>query len=300
MNMAGKEISRRTFGRFAAGALGAGLGLHIGANPKEFLSDAAETLAKTRIIDFRASGHSYRGIFFAHGQEGVGRGKISEDDFVANRLTILETPINYLDPEVVSWLLQRRAALGEIPENSAGVVFNDCSLKLQAAGSELLPLLSGIVLSYFAGEEAIERRGFLKKGLTAAAAGLMAVGAKSALVAVDYPELSRVNYYADLATPMMLVSTFRNLLVAAKTLDLEQDANLIFGKAHWAIPNHMQSGQGTLLKRLRRYPAELLDLFITDRRYLYTSVVLKKDAAGNYQRQEFIHTRLKEIFSPSR
>ncbi len=288
-------------GKIGAGALGAYLGAEISSDPKAASSAAIEALLHKRVMDFTAEGHNYRAVYWAHGQGGYANGEIRPEDVVPGRFTILESSFEYLDPHFELSSAYSPDDRRSIRDNSLGIVLNDCPFNhLPGYVSEVSPLLVAVGLTIT--QPLLKRRDFLRKGagLGAVLAGIS--GAKPLLSLLDFSpamakELARLNYFIELANPQSFISTFRNALVAYKTLDREQDHNIIFGKGHTSQPFYFQSGRSTLLDYLGRYPLEWIDQLVPDRQYLYTSLVQTKTDAGNYQSSLVEHPKLKQLFS---
>lgn len=123
-------------------------------------------------------------------------------------------------------------------------------------------------------------------------------------------KLAEINHYIELATPESLLITFRNSLISAKTLGLEEgfpknpDTNkakgvLIYGSGHWGIPEYMKSGQQTIADYLSLYPKPFIEKFFgKDNPYLYTSVIITPEGDG-FKTDKVENPGLKAIFQLS-
>jgi hypothetical protein len=109
-------------------------------------------------------------------------------------------------------------------------------------------------------------------------------------------ELARLNHLCEMAHPYSFIYAFRNMVIAAKLLDLEQDINIAIGKGHLALPHYCNMGEDALLNMLSLYPKQYLNAFLPDQRYLYKSLSIQQEDAKLVLRT-VDHPRLRELFA---
>lgn len=321
-----KKMSRREFllRRAPAVAAGTALGLAINNDRQRI----AETVMHRQAVDFEAEGHHFRGVFYMHGDGKILRqAPVPAADLVYPTI-VLETGTNrYLQPMIfdgieypfgetmVNWLSASRSD-GEskidtlvaklVASGEHRLVYADVPFQTEAVLIELLTA-AGTVFghAFFNAQRKFSRRTSLKILTTGlgvwGAIGVMRqflfLAEGSAPDAVDQV-LAGINYLADLSHPESLLRTLRETIVAVKTLDLDTDANLVFGKGHWTMPFHLQAGQQAQLAYLRALPKVFIDAMVSDKRYLYTSLLTERTSEGQIRQREIIHPELYRIFGP--
>jgi hypothetical protein len=314
-----REFLRRAPAAVAGGALGA-----IGFENRQAVMEAA---FQKQLVDFTAAGHQYRGVFHVHGDRDVLlQDQISAAD-LKHPVTIQEdVSTQYLPPDggADKWYVPVSefvaAAGSEAPpadeRNSYRLLDYLVTQGKQVRVFNDLPLTDRVIVTWdiaplalagaagVLGKYLFDRRRFLRLPLrwlgTWASVGMFRYFANlgdAVLPEKGAAALAKVNYLADLTHPESAVETFRELVVAAKTLDLGLDANLVFGKTHWTLPYHLRSGQPFLHQVLRQYPDEFIDAVMPDRRYLYTSVLVYRNQSGIIVQDTKVHENLRRIFT---
>lgn len=318
------NISRREFLKLAPKvAAGVLIPAEIIAHRQEIL----ERLFRQQVVDVEAEGQSFRCVFFLHGAgESVQPDRIDPQALVhdetileggaARYLTDLVSPDGQMTrPYGINEVMYGRSAeaqqylqiVAQKVDQGGSLVINDLAtsmleLGVGAAVSGGIAMGSAVGLSHIK-NDGLTRRKFLR-GLLAGTTAWGITGliqpAVSTVEAIFPPEaaktLSSLNAMVDLAHPESLGKTFREAIIAAKTLALTGNANLIFGKAHWTLPFYLESGRENLHRFLELYPKAYLDLRIPDKRYLYTSIRVTKNAQGELVQEEIIHEELRRIF----
>lgn len=287
------------------------------------------------IIDFSTDGADYRFLGGAHGAinrpDNFNAVTVLRKEGIPDDATFweLEFPIPYLSQEYYPFINRAYTRSSSAPFLQEVVpVLTERQLPLVLADispvrpdPQFIAELGGtaVLSAVFLGERKdpnLTRRKFLQRGAVTGI-GLLA-GRTLSNDALAYlhssaqepwaQRLAEINHYIELATPESLVTTFRNSLVAAKTLGLEGrlprnpetgkcKGVLIYGSGHWGIPEYMKSGQRTILDYLSLYPRPFVEgVFGEDNPHLYTSVIIAPEGDG-FKIEKVENEGLKALFA---
>lgn len=121
-------------------------------------------------------------------------------------------------------------------------------------------------------------------------------------------KIAKANHLVELSKPESLLITFRNSVIAAKSLGLEAHlppnpqtnrpkSLLIYGSAHWGIPEYILSGKQTILEYLSLYPKYIIEkAFGVPNPHLTTSLVVTPGQDG-LQLKQVVDPDLERLFN---
>ncbi len=305
------EISRRQMLKFT---LTGGAILAAGLVGFDNRNELLQWMFRTREMDFSGSnGKKFRGLFLMHGNRGVDATPLYADQLRGYRTTILETgATDYLRDESMPEKILHGLMEFYLPnldfDTGSRIVFNDIAISslepfIHMAKNWAIFGVSSMALE----KKEITRRAFLKKIFQGGVFISVLRSVKSYFHLIDsvLPNeaakiLTRIASFADLSEPEAIYASFREAVIAAKILDLNCHANIIFGKKHATLMSYLQSQKSAIYRYLKMFPPKYVSIAIKDQRYLWTSAVLEKKEHGDnsyrYETKLVVHDKLKEIF----
>ncbi len=325
-----KGLARRKF-VLAAGATALGVGL-FGLGYEAMRQQARQET----VIDFSTENADYRFLGGAHGAvdrpDSLNMLTVLRREMVPDDATFFELEtgtLPYLSPEAFPLLdrvYTKTSSIDFLQEVIPALTEKQLPLILTDAppvgiDPVFVTNLGGMSVLLAIGlgariDHSLTRRKFLQLG-AATGMGLLAGRMWSAEVlkylhsCAQEPwaqKLAQVNHYIELSTPESLLVTFRNSLISAKTLGLEErlpknpatdksKGVLIYGSGHWGIPEYMKSGQQTIVDYLSLYPKPFIEKFFGQANpHLYTSVTITPEG-DSFNIQKVENTALKAIFT---
>jgi hypothetical protein len=263
------------------------------------------------VIDFKTNGADYRFLGGVHGSPLLDK-KINlvtklKEEMIPENVTFFEPEtgdLNYLDPKIYPYLellyirgekgnysVFNKDVISKLTRDKATLVLTDVYSPLGWATSlGAIPLagLMGIISEL---DRNATRRKYLKAG---AYTTILVTILKESLGTIFFTasqkiwnqEIANANHKFELMQPESLFITFRNSIIAAKTLGLEGQLPthpdtgkpkgvLIYGTGHWGIPEYIKSGKQPILDYLSLYPRPFIETaFGKHNPHLFTSVVI--------------------------